>query len=169
MIRSALSIGLTLMVCVPALHADQLWDWSFESLNWSGSGTFETESTVTTGVSGFTGYLIDDISGTWNSEPITLLLPAGGFQNNDNLLAVSAPQLSLLGGVSFENADSIYNIAYSGSLNNYVATSANPFFTDDGLDTFSATEVVPEPATTVLSGWATLALALVVRHRKRAV
>ena len=160
--RYALLAGFALMFGVSALHADQLWDWSYEGNQWSGSGTFDTESTLTTGTSGFTGYLIVGISGTWNSEPITLLLPPAGFQNNDNLLAISAPQLSL-GGVSFNNADTTYNIAFSGSLNNYTATSANPFFTDNGLGTFSATEVVPEPATSALIGSSLLLFALLVR------
>jgi hypothetical protein len=165
MIRYALFAGLTLMVCVPALHADQLWDWSYTGSQWSGSGTFDTESNLTTGVSGFTGYRIVDISGTWNSEPITLLLPLAGFQSNDNLLAVSTPQLSL-NGVAFNNTDTSYNISYSGSLNNYTATSANPFITDDGRGTFSATEVVPEPRTTVLIGSSLCLFALLLRRNR---
>jgi hypothetical protein len=160
-----LSAGF-LMFCAPVLWAG-LWDWSYTGNQWAGSGQLTTDSglTTTTGIFGFTGYRILDITGTFNSLPITGLLPPLNFLSNDNLLSLTTPQLSV-NGLAFTNSDNLYNISYSGSLNNYTATSANPFFSDNGRGTFIATPEVPEPASAMLIVPALLVSALLIRHRK---
>jgi hypothetical protein len=152
------------MVCAPALPADVVWDWSYDGNQYSGSGTFDTESTLTTGLSGFTGYRILSISGTWDGTGINDLLPPFGYASNDNLLALSTPQLSL-NGVAFETSDGFFDIHYTGSLNNYKVE--NPVLDDNGQGTFAATVETPEPTTTVLMGSALLVLGLLVRHQRR--
>ena len=61
--RSILVAALALVFCAPALPADITWDWGYSSNQFTGSGTLTTESTLTTGLGGFTGYRIVGISG----------------------------------------------------------------------------------------------------------
>ena len=56
--RSILVAALAVVFCAPALPADITWDWSYSSNQFTGSGTLTTDSTLTTGVGGFTGYRI---------------------------------------------------------------------------------------------------------------
>ncbi len=161
MIRYALFVGFALIFSTTALRADLVWDWSYSSNIYSGSGIFDTESTLTTGLSGFTGYQIISMSGTWDAGPIDQLLGPLSYQNNDNLLAVSTPQLSLV-GLAFQANNGPFNISSTGT-NKYEVRNA--FFDDNGQGVFAAATETAEPATTVLIGSSLLALALFVRHR----
>jgi hypothetical protein len=158
--RYVLFAAIALVLCAPA-RADMIWEWTYSGNQWTGSGELITESTLTD-ISGFTGYLILGMSGTWDSLPIIYLLPPANFFNNDNLLSPSQPQLDSF-GLAFGNTDSNYNISYAGP--GYQAFGAG--FADNGQGIFSATAVAtPEPATAVLVGPIVLAFALFVRHRK---
>jgi hypothetical protein len=165
--RSILVAALAVVFCAPALPADITWDWSYSSNQFTGSGTLTTESTLTTGPGGYTGYRILDISGTIGTgvipDLITSLLPPGGYQSNDNLLGPSQPQLDFPGGVSFQTTGSIYNIDYPSSPLYEARNSQGAF--DNGAGTFSARIETPEPATAVLMVPSLVAFALFVRRR----
>jgi hypothetical protein len=165
--RSILVAALALVFCAPALPADITWDWSYSSNQFTGSGTLTTDSTLTTGVGGFMGYRILDISGTIGTgvipDLITGLLPPGGFQSNDNLLGPSLPQLDFPGGVSFSTTGGLYNIDYPGSPLYEARNSLG--VTDTGAGTFAARIETPEPATAVLMVPSLVAFALFVRRR----
>jgi hypothetical protein len=167
--RSILVAALAVVFCAPALPADITWDWSYSSNQFTGSGTLTTESTLTTGPGGYTGYRILDISGTIGTgvipDLITSLLPPGGYQSNDNLLGPSQPQLDSIGGLSFTSngTHSLVNISYPGSPLYLARTSV---INDNGAGVFSAIRETPEPTTAVLIVPTLLAFALFVRRRK---
>jgi hypothetical protein len=135
------------LVSPDAAPATLLWNWSYQSNLYAGSGTFTTESTTTAGEdtdSSFTGYLITSMSGDWNGLSVTLLAP-GNLEANDNLLSAS-------------DQFNLFCCDNSSSSNYRVLATVSP---DDlsGTRTFSATQqVTPEPATTALVA---LALGLV--------
>src|SRR5690242_8487036 len=54
--------AFAVLACAPALRAGVIWNWSYSSDVYTGSGTFTTESTTST-QDGFTGYLITSMSG----------------------------------------------------------------------------------------------------------
>jgi hypothetical protein len=87
--RSILVAALALVFCAPALPADSTWDWGYSSNQFTGSGTLTTESTLTTGLSGYTGYQIVSMSGIFDLNLITGLLPPAGYLSNDNLLGIA--------------------------------------------------------------------------------
>ena len=125
------------------------WDWSYQTIDpgdtsYSGSGTFTTEDTTMTN-GGFTGYLITGITGTMNAETITGIVAPGGFGGNDNLVAVSSPQLDNSGFTFLTDAGTWYNPFWDAS---YSAGSENDSGYGGGSDylgNFSA-DVVPEPS-----------------------
>ncbi len=164
--RSILVAALAVAFCVPALPTDLTWDWSYSSNQFSGMGTLTTNPTVTTGPAGFTGYQIIGISGVFGSgvipDLITILLPPGGYQSNDNLLGPSQPQLDFPGGVSFNTTGGTYNIDYPGSP---LYEARNTQIADNGAGIFTAVLQTPEPATAVLMVPTLLAFALFVRRR----
>jgi len=167
--KYVLSAGLALMFCAPALRASLIWDWTYTSNIHAGSGTLTAETNTTT-VFVFTGYQILSISGLWDGDPITGLMPSG--LGNDNLLLLglqkggllqSVPQQLDVSGMSFSTAADTVNI-YSTLSGEYVATS------DGAIDhggSFSAELATPEPATSALVGSTLLLVALILRHRKR--
>ncbi len=163
MVRRAL-FGIALMFFAPPLHADLVWDWSYSSNQFTGNGTLTTESTLTTGISGFTGYQIDNISGVFDLNLITGLLPPAGYLSNDNLLGPSQPQLDSIGGLSFTTNGSVsfVNISYPGSPLYLAQTTV---IDDNGGGIFTAIVETPEPATAVLIGWTLLLFALIVRRK----
>ncbi|MGA7411916.1 MAG: hypothetical protein WBW33_15665 [Bryobacteraceae bacterium] len=166
--RSILVAALAVVFCAPALPTDLTWDWSYSSNQFSGMGTLTTNPTVTTGIGGFMGYRIVDISGVFGTgvipDLITGLLPPGGFQSNDNLLGPSQPQLDSIGGLSFSTNGTLgaVNIDYPGSP---LYEARNSQITDNGAGAFTARIETPEPATAVLMAPTLLAFALFVRRR----
>jgi len=142
-----------------------MWEWSFSSDLYTGNGTLETDSTTVT-LFGFTGYPIVSITGTWDGDAITGLLPFNTVGSNDNLLGNSIQLLSTFGMAFLSAADGPVNIFHNG-LTFYRGTSVAGG-SDNGLGTFLATEsAAPEPATAILIIPTLLGLALFVRHRKR--
>ena len=163
--RLAVLGAFALTFCAPSLRADILWNWSYSGTNNSGSGTFTTDSTTSTDPSNgpFTGYLITSMSGTFDGSSVALR-PVGTFGNNDNLLAVSAPQVGDW-GFSFSNSPGKFQFWYDGSEYQLFSTFTSTL--DTGI-TFSATETAsaPEPAAAILFVPALVLLALFSRYRK---
>ncbi len=159
--RYVLFAAMALALCAPA-RADIIWDWSYSSNQFTGSGTLTTDSTLTSGT-----YEILDISGTMGTRlspgVIQLLFPPNTYLSNDNLLGPSQPQLDS-SGLAFSTLGSgpYFNISYVG-LGNYKAQ--DPTIADNGQGTFSAVMEIPEPATAVLIVPTLLAFALFVRCR----
>jgi hypothetical protein len=131
--------AFALLLSSPALHASTIWNWTYSSNIYSGSGTFTTDS-ITTSVGGFTGYLIESATGTWNGLPVTLAPNA--FGGNDDLLGASSPFLDDNGATFMTSADS-FNIYYNGfGYQAYGAIGAP----DNANGQFFARVTTPTPA-----------------------
>jgi hypothetical protein len=154
-----------ILLFVPALSASTTWDWNYSSYLYTGSGTFTTQST-TTKQNGYTGYLINSMSGTWNSAIVQLLAP-GNLGGNDNLVGTSKHELDGE-GFTFKTAADEFNIYYStgpstGPLHGpgyeaYGVSGAS----DGGAAIFSASQI-PELSTVALALPSLLLLALLAR------
>ena len=109
------------------------------------------------------GSLITAITGTYNGQAITGLLPLGAYAGNDNLLFIFQNPLLSGGGFSFNGAFGNRNIFWNGS-----------FYRDFNRPdiTFSIRQIgegaVPEPATwaMMLIGFGAMGVSL--RRRRRA-
>lgn len=135
----------------PALHASTTWNWSYSSNLYSGTGTFTTDSTLTS-LGGFTGYLIESATGTWNGHSVTLV-PSAGFGGNDNLLSASSPFLDD-NGVSLMTSLDTFNIYYTGLGYQAYGAIAAPDNANGQFNAAVATSTpaaaTPEPGTIIL-------------------
>ncbi len=84
-----------------------VWDWTYTSADYNGSGTFMTAS-------GTSDYLVTDVTGLWNGDEITGIAARGTFGGNDNLIDDTQPQLDF-SGLAFATTTGEYNMFYSGS------------------------------------------------------
>lgn len=112
------------------------------------------------------GSLITAITGNFNGQAITGLLPINSFGSNDNLLFVAQNPLLDFNGFSFTGSFGNRNVYYQNAYHNF----GDPF---DNL-TFSITAVtagVPEPATwaMMLIGFGAIGVALRRRRRTSAL
>ena len=97
-----------LFACIPVSAQTTLWDWS-----WVGSFT-QAKGTFTTVPSPGADGLIVGVTGTWNGNQITGMLPPGSFFESDNLL-VGAVVIPTSRGLAFETADSNWeHLAFNG-------------------------------------------------------
>jgi hypothetical protein len=157
--------GLTTNIAAaPQIVADAapvLWDWTYFSSLYSGSGTLTTDGVGNP-------QTIETFTGTWNGEAITGLLVPGNIGGNDNLLAATPPQMDG-SGVSFSTSSDQFNIFRVDPVN-YGAFGFNSLF-DNGTGQFSATPVntAPEPATGIVLIALVPGLFIVARRRNRTV
>jgi hypothetical protein len=128
----------TQIAAAPQLVANDaplLWDWTYSSTVYSGSGTLSTDGVGNP-------QTIETFTGTWNGEAITALLAPGNIGGNDNLLAAPPPQLDG-SGLSFSTNSDQFNI-FRVSAVNYGAFGFNGIF-DGGTGLFSATPANTPP------------------------
>jgi hypothetical protein len=157
--------GLTTNIAAaPQIVADAvpvLWDWTYSSSIYSGSGTLTTDGVGNP-------QTIETFIGTWNGEAITGLIAPGNIGNNDNLLAATPPQMDG-SGVSFSTSSDQFNLFRSNPVN-YGAFGLFSLF-DEGTGRFSATPVntVPEPATDIILLALAPSLIVMARRRNRTV
>ena len=160
---AAIAVVISLTVFIP-VHAGLLtWDWSWSG-NDNGNGMLTTNP-----LSGGS-YLITSMSGTWDGNAITGLLPLNtccGSPANDNLLLAGSPQLDL-GGLGFSIPGDEINL-YSGDGSYYDLHANGSYFSG----TFSANQTsTPEPGSLALFGAALGILALTtgvtMRRRRKA-
>lgn len=158
------AVVLAAVFSLPATSRADVWTWTFAGGSYSGSGTFVTDSTLSTGFGGFSGYKITSITGTWTQSPGSaqtisglLPVPSSGF-DNDNLVSMSNQQLSW-GGFLFGVNSAKINIYYSSGYRMYDGVNV------DIAGTFSAVNTVPEPSTWALMGLGAAAVLWQLRRR----
>ena len=140
--RKSLWIILTVLLVaigVPNAHAD--------SFAFTVNGPLSGSGTLTTDPLSLGGYLITDITGTFDGSIITALIAPRGFNGNDNELYPTSPQLDL-GGLSFQTANGLdWNAACTSGVGAF-CTIGN-FTTGFSDVTFSAV-ATPEPSSLAL-------------------
>lgn len=169
--RVAALLAGALIFSAPALRADIVWDWTYSSGLYTGSGTFTTGSTTTT-TGDFTGYLISAITGAWNNNAITSLLAANTIGGNDNLLLLNSPYVDV-NGLGFATSADNFNIFSNTQIQaqgSHSKADVNGIFSvvqqGGGITT-------PEPAAAllVITGLGLMALSVGLRrfrlHRER--
>jgi hypothetical protein len=163
LVRSVVLLGS--LFAVEPSFASVIWDWTYTSTAYSGSGTMSTGSTTAPSTD---FYLVTDITGTWNNVPITGLAPSGTFGGNDNFLAPSLPQLDF-SGLAFTTETGEYNMFYNGSQYEVCLTAGCTGGVGPG--SFSATiATTPEPSfapfgAIIIMGITSLKLLRLRRHR----
>ena len=111
MIRKLLALTAATLCCIPTVHAELLWSYSYSGSGISESGYITTSSTLVSGA-----YSITGVSGLRNSQPVEALLAAGtypasggGVLISDNLLYPTTPQLGF-GGFTYSSGSDLYNV-----------------------------------------------------------
>jgi hypothetical protein len=150
---------LVLAGCAQNLYA-QTFDFSFSGTGISASGVFDT-----TFVSG-DEYLVTSISGTQNGQTM-VLLAAGVYAANDNLIFSTPPYLDL-GGVSFDYlvGTTMYNVYYDAGKYiecNSVANGSCVAPAGVPLTSFALAQT-PESGTMLLFGTGLLIIAGILRR-----
>ena len=158
--KAALLLAAALALPTSA-NAVVVWDWSW-------SGTDIGSGTLTTNDLSSGSYLITAMTGTWNTEVITLL-PAGtevdsGFPI-DNLLFDLPQQLSLA-GLGFTTFSENVNL-FADSPYAVVTSPISEEYYRGGVFTATPVAAVPEPETYALM-LAGLALVGAAARRRRA-
>ena len=149
-------IGLT----IPARASGLTWNWS-----WSNDPSNIGSGTLTTNAISNGSYLVTAMSGTFDSNPITGLLPVGQFNttpSNDNLLFAGSAELDY-GGLAFTTGGNQFNLFHLGG-SAYGQTKEKRLPT---YGTFSATMTsASEPGTLALLAAGLGALGFAVSRRK---
>jgi hypothetical protein len=117
------------------------YNWSFNGLAVSGSGTLDTGAAEPGN-----GFLITGITGTWTdglgTENILTLLPPGHFNSNDNILYPTSTPLLDSDGFAFSVAQEFVQISF-GSVGTFMGYA---------FATFPAVGNCDAPGTTCLTG-----------------
>jgi hypothetical protein len=137
-----------------------MWNWTYTRVLLVGETSPGGGGTFTTNDLASGSYLITGITGTYEGNAITSLLPTGSFGNNDSLLFETAPQLTVFG----------FSFVAAGVNRNFYWGIGYQDFGVGILDSFSASRVpsgVHEPGTLALLGLGLLALVFIVRRKPR--
>jgi hypothetical protein len=151
------------------------YQWSYVGFD-NGSGTLTTgmaEPNPTPGPPPTSGFLITDITGTWDGLPINFVLPVNSFHLNDNILyPTSTPFL--------DNAGLAFEVDFGGPLQFPVLIAAAITFPDFQFTgvyfcfdlcapegQFTVTPVVPIPAALPLFASGLVGLLLLGWRRKK--
>jgi hypothetical protein len=159
--------GLAAAVSAPA-QSTLTWDWTITG-TYGGSGTLTTQNSLS-GSGWGTGYLLTDMTGTYDGQAITGVWSqssAEGYDGADELITTGGGAdnggiLFFLAGGTTTTGESGYTAyqAFSGVFN--VTAGTHQF----GPATFSATiDPVPEPGTFALAGMG-MAVLMAIRRRK---
>lgn len=143
------------IVAAASPAAARMFDFTAVSANFTVTGTFTTSQNANkTGYDGNTGYLINDITGMVNNNPITGLLAPGSYPttgvSNDNILKTDDPYLDLAGfSFTISGGPSPINIYYDGGYDYIRGMNGQNTGT---ITSFTVTPAggagaVPEPAT----------------------
>ena len=136
---------LLLPVCCLTVYAGPLSDFSF---TYTGTDV-SAAGVLLASDNGDGSYEVMGISGTRNGDPILALIPAGGFQVNDNLLFYpGVPHLDF-GGISYSIAAGDVNLYYGGGEYYEFSGEATP---EIAFRVGPPTAPLPEPAPGVLVG-----------------
>jgi hypothetical protein len=141
------------------------YDWSFVcdigNAGCIGGGTLDTNVAIGPAT-------VTSISGTWGGNPITSLIPPGGYTINDNIINALSPAIELnLGGISFVVGAINWNIYYSGSAASDQWLSSNGRGGDGVFTVTERPSEVPLSGALPLFGTGLAALGLLGWRRKR--
>ncbi|MSO99582.1 MAG: hypothetical protein EXR07_00815 [Acetobacteraceae bacterium] len=163
LMMTALCLGF---MAAPGAHAAIIWNFAY-----SGDGLSVTGKLTTNDKIGG-AYLITSITGLHNGDPITGLIPPGGFSFNDNLLYDAFPVVDDL-GVSFLVGTATYNLfntngfACNVSVYEYAETPDSTCSNAPEVLSISVTRDVPAPPVAVLAGGLLVLAAAKSRKRRQ--